>query len=86
MALTNVTARLTAAERAREPRHMHVVAWFDGYGQGHGGRPVDHPRRLTTDEAREWRAGWAEARREAACHAAHGFIPCTPELHGGTDA
>lgn len=71
--LTNVVPRLTAAERAREPRMLHLVAWFDGYGQAHGARPVDMPRRLTTDEAREWRDGWNASKREQACHTRHGF-------------
>lgn len=81
MSLTNVTSRLTAEERAREPRLMHVVAWFDGYGQAHGGKPMDHPRRLTTDEAKDWREGWSEGKREKRCHDAHGFTPCTEEAH-----
>lgn len=71
--LTNVARWLTAAELAREPRMLHVVAWFDGYGQAHGAKPSPMPRRLTADEARSWREGWNDSKREQACHARHGF-------------
>ena len=78
MALTNVASRLTAAERAREPRHLHVVAWFDGNARGGNpsARPADFPRRLTTDEAKSWREGFTDGWRERVCHSWHGFIPC----------
>lgn len=78
MALTNVTTTLTAAEKAREPRMLHVVAWFDGYTRGAypSSTPDTFPRRLTTSEAREWRAGFNEGRRERVCLAWHGFTPC----------
>lgn len=79
--LTNVARRLTAAERAREPRGLHVVAWFDGWSQAGGGTPDDFPRRLTPDEAAAWRKGWAERKRQDACNTAHGFYLCTPERH-----
>ena len=75
MSLPNV-GRITAAERAREPRFMHVVAWFDGYGQSHGARPMEYPRRLTSSEGRSWREGWREGWRERRCYADHGFTPC----------
>lgn len=80
MSLRNV-GHVTAAEMAREPRFMHVVAYFDGYGQANGGRPMDHPRRLTADEGRSWREGWAEAATFNRCHAVHGFVACSPEVH-----
>lgn len=81
MSLTNVARRLTKGERAREPRSLGLIAWFDGWGQAHGHRPSDYPRRLTTDEARDWREGWLAGHREFQCHSAHGFAPCTEEAH-----
>lgn len=80
MSLTGVARRLTAAERAREPRSLGVIAWFDGHAQGsasRGGRRVarTYPRRLDPAEAAEWRQGWADGWREARCHDWHGFIP-----------
>jgi hypothetical protein len=83
--LTNVARRLTAAEVAREPRMLHVVAWFDGHAQSQGGRPSPMPRRLTTDEAAAWREGWNDGWREKTCHDAHGFVPCTQEAHDLND-
>lgn len=85
--LTNVARRLTAAELAREPRILHVVAWFDGYGQATGGAKaaVAHPRRFTLDEAAAWREGFSEAKQEQACHAVHGFMLCTQEAHDLND-
>lgn len=80
MSLRNV-GYVTASEMAREPRMCHVVAYFDGYGQGNGARPMDHPRRLTADEGLSWREGFAEAQDFNRCHAVHGFVPCTPEVH-----
>jgi hypothetical protein len=71
--------RLSAAELAREPRDMGIVAWYDGWGQGAGlarGKCGDYLRRLTADEAREWREGFREGARERACHRRHGFGPC----------
>lgn len=79
MALTNVAARLTAAELAREPRSLGVIAWFDGEAQGSTGRHhtrFTYPRRLTRGEETCWREGFAEGRRERVCHSWHGFIPC----------
>lgn len=80
MSLSNV-GRVTTAEMALEPRSLGVLAWFDGWGQAHGGRPTDYPRRLTASEGRDWREGWNEGKRERACHDAHGFARCTPEAH-----
>lgn len=64
MSLSGVAprGRLTAAERAREPRLLHVVAWFDGWGQAQGMRPRTYPRLLDASEARAWRDGWAEGK------------------------
>ena len=80
MSLTNV-GHVTKAELAREPRMLHVLAWFDGHSRGSNpnARPMDMPRRLTADEGREWREGWREGRRERLCHDAHGFMPCPGE-------
>lgn len=80
MSLTGVARRLTAAERAREPRSLAVIAWFDGYAQGSGSsiprrRAATYPRRLDPTEAVSWREGWADGWREARCHDWHGFIP-----------
>lgn len=58
---------LTAAEKAREPRSLGVVAWFDGWAQGHGmprNGNGDYPRRLTAGEQDEWREGFMTAVRE----------------------
>lgn len=76
--LTGTTRRLTAGERAREPRSLALVAWFDGYTRAHNPAvpPHGYPRPLAPAEAREWRAGWAEGRRELVCHTWHGFTPC----------
>lgn len=82
MSMSPAPGRLTKAELAREPRHLHVVAYYDGYMQAsYGADPSPMPRRLTVDEARSWREGWAEGQRERRCHAAHGFTPCREELH-----
>lgn len=82
MSLTNVTSRLSPGELAREPRHLGVVAYFDGYMQAaYGARPRPMPRRLAPSEARSWRDGWNQGFRERRCHAAHGFAPCTEEAH-----
>lgn len=66
MALSNVVRRLNASERAREPRSLAVIAYFDGYGQAQGWEPRDYPRVITDAEARHWREGWAEAKRDQA--------------------
>lgn len=70
--------RMTAAELAREPRMLHVVAWFGGEAAGSSGRQDsrDYPRRLTRDEADSWREGWREGRRVRVCHSWHGFLTC----------
>lgn len=88
MALTGVARRLTAAERARAPKHQHLVAYYDGYGQAAypGVKPQTYARRLTPAEARFWRDGWAEGYRERTCHAAHGFNPCPGLPHTKTRA
>lgn len=85
MSLSNTTDRLTADEKAREPRMLHVVAWFDGYSRGSNprARGETYARRLTPSEAREWRAGFNEGRRERVCLAWHGFAPC-PHDHPPT--
>lgn len=77
--------RLTAAELAREPRMLHVVAWFGGNAAGESGRPdpFTYARRLTRDEAAAWREGWREGRALRVCHSWHGFLPC-PGDHPST--
>lgn len=62
MALSGVAprGRVSPAELAREPRHLGVVAWFDGWGQALGMTPYSYPRLLSSAEARCWREGWAE--------------------------
>lgn len=81
MTLTNVKRRLTAAELAREPRSLALVAWFDGWGQATYGRQaaMTYARPVTTAEAGSWRRGWAEGWAERQCHEAHGFAPCPGE-------
>lgn len=76
--LTGTTRRLTDADRAREPRSLAVVAWFDGNHQGTypGARPRDYPRQLDPSEAEAWREGWREGHAERVCHAWHGFYGC----------
>lgn len=77
MALTNVVDELSDEDRAREPRDLGVIAYFDGYTAGSGqGRRFDYPRVLTRSEETCWRAGFAEGRRERVCHSWHGFTPC----------
>lgn len=69
MSLSGVspTGRLSRAERAREPRSLGVVAWFDGWSQGLGiGSPAEYPRLLDAREAREWRDGFREGRANRA--------------------
>jgi hypothetical protein len=66
MALSNVVRRLTAAELAREPRSLALIAYFDGWGQATGLPPRDYPRVITAAEARHWREGWAEGKAAAA--------------------
>lgn len=81
MSLTNVKARLTAAERAREPRSLALRAYYDGWTQATSGRQaaMTYPRPLTTVEARSWRKGWAEGFAARRCHEAHGFGRCPGE-------
>ena len=76
--LTGVVRRLTAAQRAREPRRLGVIAYFAGYDHGSNGRPshLEFPREITPDEERAWREGFAEGRNERVCHSWHGFTPC----------
>jgi hypothetical protein len=77
MCLTPVVARLSDADRAREPRTLGVIAWFDGNAFGSGqGRRFDIPRPLTRSEERAWREGFTEGRHERVCHSWHGFVPC----------
>lgn len=79
MALTGVVRRLSAEDRAREPRSLGVIAWFAGQCYGSTGRYADHlrfSRHLTPSEGRDWREGFAEGRRERVCHSWHGFTPC----------
>ena len=78
MALSGVAQRLTAAEIAREPRSLAVVAWFAGNAAGEAGRPSPWtaPRRLTREEEESWREGWREGRALRVCLAWHGFNPC----------
>jgi hypothetical protein len=77
VALTGTASRLTAGERAREPRHLGVVAYFDGYARAYArSTRYEYPRRLLPDEAASWREGWLEGWTERVCHAWHGFIPC----------
>lgn len=66
MALSSVVPRLTDAERAREPRSLGLVAWFDGWGQAQGMPPHTYPRLLDAAEGAEWREGWATAKAEEA--------------------
>lgn len=79
MSLSNV-GRVSAAARAREPRHLHVVAYFDGWAQAaHGARPAEYPRRLTLEEGEAWREGWREGAHDATnCpeHDAHWCSTC----------
>ena len=75
--LTGVVSRLTAAERACEPRDLGVVAYFDGYAYGNNHkRLAPFPRRLTRSEERCWRDGFNEAVTSLRCHAVHGFAVC----------
>ena len=67
MSLTGTTDRLTDGERAREPRSLAVVAWYDGWAQAHGmGQPYSYPRPLDPFEARSWREGFREGWEERA--------------------
>jgi hypothetical protein len=88
MSLTGVTRHLTAAERAREPRSLGIMAWFDGHARAwNPDRPwATYPRRLNPAEARSWRQGWDEGRAEKRCHDLHGFGPHTPECTGRAGA
>lgn len=83
--LSGVTPRMTDAERAREPRDLGVIAWFDGYTQAAYPRavPATYPRRLTASEARSWRAGFTEGQDERRRLAAHGFASCASVGCGG---
>jgi hypothetical protein len=60
MALTNVVRRLTPSELARQPKNYGLVAYLDGWGQATGLPPMTYLRRLSVEEARQWREGWAE--------------------------
>jgi len=62
---------LTADEKAREPRSLALVAWFDGWAQALGissGTNGTYPRRLDASEQREWREGFAEGKRQMTDH------------------
>jgi len=84
VSLTGTTRRLTDAERAREPRSLALVAWFDGWSRGGNprARPELSPRRLTTAEAAAWRDGHREGAAERRCHTVHGFLPHTDTCGG----
>jgi hypothetical protein len=60
------TGRITHSDRAREPRSLAVVAWYDGWGQASGMRAYTYPRRLDTFEVQSWREGWAEGKAAGA--------------------
>ena len=62
--LRGVARRLTAADRAREPRSLAVVAWFDGWGQALGMPPKPYPRHLSPAEGRAWREGFQQGRQD----------------------
>lgn len=70
MAFTGPVVLPTPAELEAHPKHLGVVAFFDGYRQGQGGaRPVDrhtYPRPLTLCEWDCWQDGWLEARADLA--------------------
>lgn len=87
MSLSNVVPRLTTGELAREPRHLGVLAYFDGHARGSnpGAKRTEYPRRLTRNEGTSWREGFAEGRTERVCHSWHGFVPC-PGDHPRTPA
>lgn len=75
MSLTSVARRLTPAELAREPRHLGVIAYFDGWAQATGLPPATYPRLITEAEAEHWREGWNEAKAAEAEQAAHEQTP-----------
>lgn len=75
--LSNVARVLSAGERAREPRTLGVIAYYDGWACGSGqGKRATYPRRLTPAEAQRWRDGFDDGRHERVCHAWHGFREC----------
>jgi len=84
--MTGTTRRLTAAERAREPRSMGVIAFYDGGARAwNPGRPwATYPRRLDPAEASSWRDGWEQGRAAKRCHDAHGFGPHTEACGGAS--
>lgn len=82
--LTGTARRLTASERAREPRSLGVIAYFDGWARHDNPHHTwaTYPRRLTTDEARSWREGWDDARAEQHEHARRGAYGLTLDADG----
>lgn len=62
--------RVTESDLAREDRSEAVIAWFDGWGQANGMRPMTFPRRLDRSELAAWREGWSDAHRERREHLA----------------
>lgn len=77
--LTGTVRALTRSDRAREPRSLAIIAYFDGYARGSNPRAsrAVYPRPLDPREARAWREGFTEGRTEAVCHTWHGFATCT---------
>lgn len=57
---------LTDLQAVAEPRHLGLVAWFDGWEQAQGRPGATFPRELVEDELSAWRQGWRAGKREQA--------------------
>jgi len=68
MSLLGAVDVLSDGERARQPRHLGIEAYFDGWSQASGGPARWFPRFLTRDEEECWRDGWKEAKAERASY------------------
>lgn len=66
MSRPDTVAELEPGERAREPRSLALIAYYDGWGQGMGMAPMTYPRNLTDDEGKHWQEGWDEAKAHTA--------------------
>lgn len=63
MSLIGALDVLSPGELARHPGSLAWQAYFDGWNQAIGRSPTTFPRFLNAAEEREWRLGWADARK-----------------------
>lgn len=91
MSRPNTVPELDPGELAREPRSLAVIAYYDGWGQAVGMKPMTYPRTLTDAEGQHWQEGWDEGKAdtrhwESAAGAMHRAEPVTTPPEDGFHA